>query len=127
VIQKAKILVVDDDAGVRFFLKELLTSEGYDVVTVESGEAALERIAVQEFELALIDLRMKGIGGIEVLTALRERSSNTIAIILTAHGSMETAIEALRQGAHDYLLKPCTAGQLRKSVRTGLLRREQIS
>jgi len=127
VIQKAKILVVDDDAGVRFFLKELLTSEGYDVVTVESGEAALERIAVQEFELALIDLRMKGIGGIEVLTALRERSPNTIAIILTAHGSMETAIEALRQGAHDYLLKPCTAGQLRKSVRTGLLRREQIS
>lgn len=126
-IQKAKILVVDDDAGVRFFLKELLTSEGYDVVTVESGEAALERIAVQEFELALIDLRMKGIGGIEVLTALRERSPNTIAIILTAHGSMETAIEALRQGAHDYLLKPCTAGQLRKSVRTGLLRREQIS
>jgi DNA-binding NtrC family response regulator len=125
VTQKARILVVDDDAGVRFFLEELLTSEGYDVVTVESGEAALERIAVQKFELALIDLRMKGMGGIEVLAALRERSPSTITIILTAHGSVETAIEALRQGAHDYLLKPCTAGQLRESVRTGLLKREQ--
>jgi signal transduction histidine kinase len=122
---KATILVVDDESGIRFFLEEIFTRDGYQVVTVDSGEAALERIAAQEFDLALIDLKMKGIGGIDVLTALRRQSPDTAAIILTAHGSMETAVEALRYGAHDYLFKPCEADELRESVRTGLLKRQQ--
>jgi DNA-binding response OmpR family regulator len=120
----AKILVVDDDAGVRFFLEELLTRDGHQVVAVESGEAALECITAQEFDLALVDLKLGGIGGLEVLAALRQRSPDTATIMLTAHATLETAIEALRQGAHDYLFKPCKAVDLRESVRAGLLKHQ---
>jgi DNA-binding response OmpR family regulator len=122
---KAKILVVDDEASIRYFLEETLVDAGYQVVAVESGEAALERIAVQIFDLALVDLRLPGIGGIEVLTALRRQSPDTTVIVLTAHASVETAVEALRQGAHDYLFKPCEPAQLRDSVRAGLTKRQR--
>lgn len=120
-----KILVVDDEAGIRFFLEETLTRDGYQVVTVESGEAAMERMATQEFALALIDLRLTGIGGMEVLSALRQQSPDTAIIVITAHASLETSVEALRLGAHDYLFKPCKTTELRESVRTALLSRQR--
>lgn len=121
----AKILIVDDEEAIRCSLEELLTRDGYHVVAVESGESALDEIATQHFDLALLDLRLNGIGGLEVLAALREQSLDTAVIVLTAHGSMETAIKALRQGAHDYLLKPCDTASLRESVRNALLKRER--
>jgi DNA-binding response OmpR family regulator len=120
----AKILVVDDDHGVRFFLEDMLTRDGHEVVAVESGEAALEHVATHEFDLALVDLKLKGIGGLEVLKALHQQSPDTAVIVLTAHATLETAVEALRQGAHDYLFKPCKAVDLRESVRTGLLKHQ---
>lgn len=120
-----RILVVDDEPGIRFFLEETLTRDGHQVVAVESGEAALKQIAAQEFDLALLDLKLKGIGGMEVLAALRRRAPDTAVIVLTAHASLETAVEALRQGAHDYLFKPCKTVQLRESVRTGLIKRRR--
>ena len=122
---EARILVVDDEAAIRFALQEILARDGYEVVAVESGEAALSRLATQEFHLALIDLRLRGIGGMEVLSALRSQSPDTAAIVLTAHGSLDTAVEALRQGAHDYLFKPCKPGDIRESVRRGLLKRQR--
>jgi DNA-binding response OmpR family regulator len=122
---KAKILVVDDEANVRFFLEEVLTRDGHQVVSVDSGEAALERIATREFDLALIDLRLKGIDGMAVLSELRRQSPDTAVIMLTGHASLETAVEALRQGAHDYLFKPTKTVELRESVRRGLLKRQQ--
>ena len=121
----AKILVVDDEKAIRFSLEELLARDGYQVVAVESGERALASIANQHFDLALLDLRLRGIGGMEVLAALRQQAFDTAVIVLTAHGSLETAINALRQGAHDYLLKPCDAASLRESVQTALLKRER--
>ncbi len=121
------ILIVDDEAGIRFFLEEALSRDGHRVVSVESGEAALERIALQTFDLAIIDLNMKGMSGMELLAALRRQSPQTIAIILTAHASLGTAVEALRQGAHDYLFKPCKTDDLRKSIRSGLLKRHRDS
>ncbi len=119
-----KILVVDDELAVRYFLDKTLTRDGYRVVAVESGEAALERLAAEEFDLVLLDLKMKGISGVEVLTALRRNWPETPAIVLTAHASLETAVEAVRQGAHDYLFKPCKTIDLRESIRTALLRRQ---
>jgi DNA-binding response OmpR family regulator len=116
---------VDDEAAIRFSLTETLTRDGYRAVAVESGEEALQRIETEDFDLALIDLKLKGIGGMEVLAALRDQSANTTIIVLTAHASLETAVEALRQGAHDYLFKPCKTADLRESVRTGLLKRER--
>lgn len=117
---EGKILVIDDESGVRFFLKETLTREGYEVVTAESGEAALARIAEESFDLALIDLKLNGMGGMEVLSHLRQEAPQTAAIVLTAYASLETAVEALRQGANDYLFKPCKIEELRNSVRTAL-------
>jgi DNA-binding response OmpR family regulator len=119
-----KILVVDDEVNIRTSLKEMLTRDGHHVVTVESGEAAIALLATQKFDLALIDLKLTGIGGIEVLTALRQQSPDTVAIVLTAHASLDTAVEALRKGAHDYLFKPCKPTELRESIQRGLLNRQ---
>ena len=121
----ARILIVDDEEKIRYSLDELLVRDGHQVFTVESGELALAHIGRQEFDLILLDLRMKGIGGLEVLAAVRERALDTAVIVLTGHGSMDSAIEALRQGAYDYLLKPCKADTLRESVRTALVKRER--
>lgn len=122
---KANILIVDDDPAVRFTLEETLERDGHHVVSVESGEKALGRIAEQTFDLALIDLRLEGMDGVAVLQKLREASPDTVCIMLTAHASLETAVEALRHGAHDYLFKPCKTVDLRESVRTGLIERRK--
>jgi two-component system response regulator PilR (NtrC family) len=121
----ADILVVDDDALVRSYLTKVLTHEGHEVLAVESGEAALACIADQEFDLTFIDLVMDGVGGMEVLAAVRQRWPETVAIVLTGHPTLETVFEALRQGAYDYLFKPCRIGELRESVRKGLSQRQE--
>jgi DNA-binding response OmpR family regulator len=122
-----KILIVDDEANIRASLKEMLTQDGYQVVTADCGEAALELISetTERFDVALIDLKMRGVGGIEVLRALRQTSPDTVTIVLTAHASLETAVEALRQGAHDYLFKPCKPAELRESIRRGILNQQE--
>jgi DNA-binding response OmpR family regulator len=120
-----EILIVDDENNVRFFLKETLTRDGHTVVAVDSGEAALKIIAEREFDLALIDLNLGGINGMELLTALNRTAPDTVSIVLTAHASLETSVDALRKGAHDYLFKPCKTVELRESVRRGLQKRER--
>jgi signal transduction histidine kinase len=122
----AKILVVDDDPGVQFLVEETLGECGYQVVPVSDGETALELIQDTEFDLALIDLKLAAVEGLEVLNTLRRCKPDTAAIILTGHGSLESAIMALREGASDYLLKPWTPEQLRASVRAGLDERRRI-
>jgi DNA-binding response OmpR family regulator len=119
------ILVVDDEEGIRYFLERFLTREGYQVTTASSGETALACLASAEFDVVLLDLKMKGIGGLDVLADLRQRWPATSVIILTAHGSLESAVEALRCGAHDYLFKPCKTLDLRESIRTGLIKRQE--
>ena len=121
----AKILIVDDEESIRFFLRELLERDGYTVVAAESGEVALKHIEQEEFDLALIDLKMRGISGTDVLKVLHTKAPDTVVIMLTGHGSLESAVEALRQGAHDYLFKPCKTIELRESIRVGLLNRRQ--
>ncbi len=119
------ILVVDDEDVIRYFLERFLIREGYQVTAVSSGEAALQASAETEFDVVLLDLKMKGIGGLEVLAALRQRWPATSVIILTAHASLESAVEALRHGAHDYLFKPCRTSDLRDSIHSALERRRQ--
>ncbi len=121
----ATILIVDDEVAVLHFFERILRHEGYTVVTAASGEAALRAIAEQKFDLALLDLKLKDMSGLDVLEQLRQRQPTTITIIITAHGSLETSIKALRQGVHDYLLKPCSADELRQSVQAGLFKRRQ--
>ena len=123
--QAAKILVVDDEESIRFYLGEVLERDGHTVTSVGTGEEALQCVQLESFDLALIDLQLPGIGGMQVLKVLRQTSPNTAIIVLTAHASLETAVEALRQGAHDYLFKPCKTDDLRESVTSGLLKRQR--
>jgi two-component system OmpR family response regulator len=123
----ATILIVDDEVAVLHFFERILRHEGYTVMTAASGEAALRATADQQFDLALLDLKLKDMSGLDVLEHLRQHCPLTITIIITAHGSLETSIKALRQGVHDYLLKPCSADELRRSVQAGLLKRQQLA
>ncbi|MBI5031672.1 MAG: response regulator transcription factor [Chloroflexi bacterium] len=122
----SKILVLDDEVGIRYYLERTLARDGHHVVAAENGEQALEYLATQEFDLALIDLHLKGIDGMTVLREIHRRWSFTPVIVLTAHASMESAVEAMRLGAHDYLFKPCATVDLRESIRTGLLKRQGL-
>ena len=103
----------------------MLEREGYQVATADGGRAALERIAAEEFDVVLLDLMMPEVDGLRVLATLHQRSPDTVVIVLTAYASLETAVQALRQGAHDYLFKPCKTVELRESIRRGLAARQQ--
>src|SRR6202521_4624974 len=100
------ILVVDDEKPQRDILQEILNDAGYDVTSAASGEAAIKFAKDRRFDLALTDLKMTGMDGIELLQHLLALDSSIIVILLTAHGSIESAKEALRRGAFDYLEKP---------------------
>lgn len=121
-----QILVVEDDKSIQFFLRQLLQKEGYTVTIAPNGHKALAEIANTEFALAILDLNLgESIGGMDVLKVIRQRWPETIVILLTGQATLETAVTALRQGAHDYLFKPCPADQLRDSIRRGLQKRDQ--
>jgi DNA-binding NtrC family response regulator len=100
------ILVADDEAGVRESLAEVLRDAGYSVQTAVDGPSALAALDEQDFAVVITDLRMPGADGLAVLAKLREVAPQTVPLVMTAHGSVETAVEALRAGAADYILKP---------------------
>jgi DNA-binding response OmpR family regulator len=121
-----RIMVVDDEVTARVSLGEVLRLQGYDVVLAESGEHALKQLVGQPpFDLMIVDLKMPGMDGLQLTISVQDRSPETVIILLTAFGSLETAIEAIRRGAHDYLLKPCPIPQILDSVRKGLVKRRQ--
>src|SRR5690349_4352134 len=103
---KGAILVADDEAAVRESVADVLRDEGYQVTAAPDGTAALEAIEGHEFDLVLSDLRMPGADGLTVLRRVREVSPQTLVLLMTAHATVDTAIEALQRGAQDYLLKP---------------------
>jgi DNA-binding NtrC family response regulator len=103
---KGNILIAEDEAAVRESLVEVLREEGYQVTATADGEAAIAAVGSQEFDLLLTDLRMPGTDGITVLRHVREFSPQTLVLLMTAFATVETAIEALRSGAQDYILKP---------------------
>jgi DNA-binding response OmpR family regulator len=120
----AHILIVDDEDTLRHFLKLTLQEEGYQVSDAADGKTALDLLARESFDLALVDLRMAGVDGLEVMRQFRQRSPQTQIIILTAYASVPSAVEALRHGAHDYLTKPFETSDLLASVADGLARRD---
>lgn len=107
-----KILVVDDEEIILKALKKDFEYDGYEVMTAKSGEAAVEILHEQHFDMVVTDLSMPGIGGIDVLAAAKKNIPDIGTIILTGYGDMTSAIEALRLGADDYLLKPCDTEEL---------------
>ncbi len=121
---KSNILVVDDEPVARQSLSDILRLEGYQVTAVANGELAVDHIRNYAVDLIVLDLKMPGMNGMDVVQVVNQLSPDTEIILLTAYGSMETAVEALRQRVHDYLFKPASPNQILESVRRGLERRE---
>ncbi len=121
--KQARILVVDDEPSVCVALKAVLVREGYEVLTAHSGAEALQIIARTPVDLALLDLNMPGMDGLQLMSEIRHRWPETVLIILTGYGTLESALGALRYGAHDYLLKPSSPADIKASVRQGLGKR----
>lgn len=121
---KSHILVVDDEPVARQSLTDILRLEGYTVNSVPNGQAAVEYVRTHPVELVVVDLRMPGMDGLEVVQVVNQISPETEVILLTAFGSTESAIQALRLRIHDYLLKPAPPAQVVNSVKKGLSRRE---
>src|SRR5262249_9080421 len=103
--QPARILLVDDEASIRLTLGAMLKRTAYDVTSAESGAEAVERLEQQAFDLLLVDLKMPEVDGMQVVAAARQRQPDLAVIVLTGHGSLDTAVEGLHQGIFDYLLK----------------------
>jgi DNA-binding response OmpR family regulator len=120
---KPSILIVDDEAVARQSLTDILRLEGYHVASVANGQAAVEYVRANHVELMVLDLRMPGMSGLEVVQVVNQVSPDTEIVMLTAYGSTESAVEALRLRVHDYLLKPATPAQIVASVAKGLSRR----
>ncbi len=120
---KANILVVDDEPVARQSLTDIIKLEGHNVVSAPNGQAAVEHVRTHPIDLMIVDLRMPGMDGLEVVQVVNQISPETEVILLTAFGSTETAIQALRLRIHDYLLKPASPAQVLTSVKKGLTRR----
>jgi len=123
---RKSILVVDDEKSQREILEMILSGEGYDVTTASSGEAAMKFARERRFDLVLTDLKMTGMDGIELLQHLIALDSAIIVILLTAHGTIDSAKEALRRGAFDYLQKPYDKEDLLATINRALDKLNEI-
>ena len=124
--EPATLLVADDDPGLRESLERTLTREGYRVVLASDGRAALERVQAGGIDLIVTDLRMPGLTGLELLRAAKAIMPDVDVILLTAFGTVEEAVKAMKDGAYDFLTKPFRREQLIKLVDKALERRDLI-
>lgn len=124
--QAAYVLVVDDEGANRYSVSKTLQRVGYMVSEAGSGEEALEAMRNQEYDVVLTDIRMEGIDGVELLRRIKEQSPDAIVILMTGYASLGTAVEALRLGAHDYLIKPSSSQDIRQSVSRGIERSRNL-
>lgn len=119
-MEPGKILIVDDEANIRRGLRAILTKDGHDVQEASSADEALLILETFQCETAIVDIRMPGMTGDMLLSEIRTRWPTISVILLTGHGTLETAITAVRQGAFDYLLKPAQPDEIRKTVASAL-------
>jgi len=125
--ENASILVVDDEAAIRYSVSKTLQRVGYSVREAGSGEDALEFIQAETFDVVLTDIRMPpGLDGVELIRRIKDTDPDTIVILMTAYPSLPTAVEALRLGAHDYLIKPSSSVDIRQSVARGIERARNL-
>ena len=119
---EGRVLIIDDDESMRLACSQSLELGGYSTAMAENGDQALERIRHESFDVALLDLRMPGLPGMEVLRRLKQDSPNTAVIIMTGYGTIDSAVEAMKIGAVDFIQKPFTTAEIREVVNQVALR-----
>lgn len=119
-----KILIADDEESMRFFLSEMIKREGYLFDTAVDGGDALNKIKHSSFDIAIVDLKMPKLSGMELLSEIKKVSPETVVIIITAHGTRNMAIEAIEKGAYDYFTKPFDVNEMRIVIKRAV---EKIS
>ena len=125
--ENSSVLVVDDEAAIRYSVSKTLQRVGYSVREAASGEDALDIIRGEPFDVVLTDIRMPpGLDGVELIRRIKDTDPDTIVILMTAYPSLPTAVEGLRLGAHDYLIKPSSSQDIRTSVARGIERSRNL-
>lgn len=124
--QKAKILIVDDEENIRKMLRRALESENHEIETALNGDEGLSKIKEDDFDLILLDLKLPGMDGIEVLEKMREEDILVPVLIITGYGSTESAVKVMKLGAIDYLQKPFKPQDIKEQV-TDILKRRTVS
>ena len=112
-----RILIIDDEPAIRMALKEILEYESFEVKEAEDGAAALKMVEKESFDLIFCDIKMPHMDGIEVLSKLKEKGIETPVVIITGHGNVETAVDALKKGAYDFIQKPLDLNRILVTVR----------
>ena len=120
-----QILIAEDEVNIRAGLRDILIKAGHEVTDLGSGEAALATLASTACDAALVDIRMPGMTGIELLQAIRARWDHMAVIILTGYGDLESAMAAVKAGAHDYLLKPAQPDVINQTVNEAIVASRQ--
>jgi DNA-binding NtrC family response regulator len=114
--KKITILVVDDESSIREAFSDWLKQDGYEVETAGDGLAALAKIKEKHYDIMLIDVKMPQMDGITLLKKLRENDADTAVVMMTAYGAIQDAVEAMKLGAHDYLVKPFELEELSLTI-----------
>jgi DNA-binding response OmpR family regulator len=126
-IETANVLVVDDEGAIRYSVSKTLQRVGYNVTEASSGEEALDLLESSQYDVVLTDIRMPpGLDGVELVRRIKESDPDIIVILMTGYPSLGTAVEALRLGAHDYLIKPSSSQDIRQSVAKGVERSRNL-
>ena len=123
----ARVLLVDDEASILSVLSTLLKAEGHEVVPVLGGEKALDVVKAEQFDLMISDIRMSPVDGMQLLKVIRKERPNAAVIMITAYGSVETAVEAMKEGAFDYVTKPFKVDELLITVQRALEYRDALA
>ena len=119
-----RVLVVEDEEAVSVTLRAILSDDGYEVASASTAAEAQSLIDSESFDVALLDLHLGNDDGLSVLRLLKQTSPQAVALILTGYGTLDTALQAMRSGASDYLLKPCDVGELKAAIARGLAERD---
>ena len=125
-LQGARILIVDDERTTRLSLSEIFTLRGANTTTAADGNEAVAQIQQTTFDLIILDIKMPGFSGLQVLEYAQQHAPGTVCILLTAHATIDSAIHALRQGAFDYVLKPAQPKTIIEVVERGLAKRQDF-
>ena len=125
--EQLSILIVDDEEVMRNLLCDILTDAGYKVEAVSCGDEAIEKVQQGKFSIVVTDLKMPGMNGIEVIKGLRAINSGICVIVITAYPSIESVIEAMREGAYDYIIKPFNIEELRLVIHRAAERQYPIA